>query len=149
MVTMNNPLKQGLKLIPSLGVKAEASEVTMNNPLKQGLKQPGSHCLFCKVKGNNEQSIKTRIKTTCTSITSAIYLIVTMNNPLKQGLKLVRGYRGDKYKDGNNEQSIKTRIKTTLIDSKGIYFLGNNEQSIKTRIKTVGDEKGNGNAHHL
>ncbi len=72
-----------------------------------------------------------------------------MNNPLKQGLKLVRGYRGDKYKDGNNEQSIKTRIKTTLIDSKGIYFLGNNEQSIKTRIKTVGDEKGNGNAHHL
>ncbi len=62
VVTMNNPLKQGLKRFPKQSCEQNVNIVTMNNPLKQGLKHIG----FCPM---------------------SFYVLVTMNNPLKQGLK--------------------------------------------------------------
>ncbi len=83
----------------------------MNNPLKQGLKLVPSNISVDIVLCNNEQSIKTRIKTYC-CIYYCILEYVTMNNPLKQGLKLFCKNPSLRASSSNNEQSIKTRIKT-------------------------------------
>ncbi len=60
---MNNPLKQGLKQRRMFTNKMEVCRVTMNNPLKQGLKPSILSPLGSLNARNNEQSIKTRIKT--------------------------------------------------------------------------------------